>query len=305
MLDIECADGKPLPYKGYIEADLQFSELTDETITCILLVVPVSRYNSLVPVLLGTNVLTLLMKQCKDEHGKSFLQKAKLTTSWYLSFRSMDLSEKELVKRDFSLGIVKSASVNRILVRPNSRITLPCYVDKKLRYPKVSVMVHPCQRSSISSDLDVSPSIMMYDYNNTDYISVNVSNVSTNTIVISPKAIVCELQPVNIEDNEVTSDGSNASVLNKVEIDESDLSEEEIIQDSFEEHLQRLNKVLERLRQCNLKLAPDKCSFFKRRVNYVGHVISEAGIEPDPEKIEVIQKWPRPLNSVEVGNKAI
>lgn len=39
-----------------------------------------------------------------------------------------------------------------------------------------------------------------------------------------------------------------------------------------------------------------KCSFFKERVKYLGHVISQEGIETDPEKVSAIRDWPVPQN---------
>ena len=36
--------------------------------------------------------------------------------------------------------------------------------------------------------------------------------------------------------------------------------------------------------------------FFKRKVKYVGHVVSEQGIEADPEKVDKIKHWPTPTN---------
>ncbi|KAA0047957.1 ty3-gypsy retroelement transposase [Cucumis melo var. makuwa] len=37
-----------------------------------------------------------------------------------------------------------------------------------------------------------------------------------------------------------------------------------------------------------------KCSFAKERVGYLGHIISEKGVEVDPEKIRAIKEWPTP-----------
>ena len=69
---------------------------------------------------------------------------------------------------------------------------------------------------------------------------------------------------------------------------------------SFEEHIRRLELVLHRLGECGLKLAPQKCEFFKRKVKYVGHVVSEQGIEADPEKVDKIKHWPTPTNPEQV-----
>jgi hypothetical protein len=45
---------------------------------------------------------------------------------------------------------------------------------------------------------------------------------------------------------------------------------------------------MDRIQQANLKLAPKKCSFFKRKVKFVGHIVSAAGVEIDPDKTEKV-----------------
>ncbi len=44
----------------------------------------------------------------------------------------------------------------------------------------------------------------------------------------------------------------------------------------------------------------EKCRFFQTSVRYLGHVVSEHGIEMDPEKIEAIKIWPGPKNLKEL-----
>ena len=67
-----------------------------------------------------------------------------------------------------------------------------------------------------------------------------------------------------------------------------------IFSKTFEEHLERLEMVLKRLREHGLKLKLEKCTFLRRRVTYLGHEVSGAGIAPDPQKIAVVQEWPVP-----------
>ena len=52
--------------------------------------------------------------------------------------------------------------------------------------------------------------------------------------------------------------------------------------------------VFDRNKEHNLKLSPGKCSFFMPKVRYVEHIVSEAGIETNPEKIEKNANWPKP-----------
>ena len=39
-----------------------------------------------------------------------------------------------------------------------------------------------------------------------------------------------------------------------------------------------------------------KCDFYKIRIHYLGHIISNEGISIDPEKSEAIMNWPTPRN---------
>lgn len=69
---------------------------------------------------------------------------------------------------------------------------------------------------------------------------------------------------------------------------------------TFEEHLERLQVVFNRLREHGLKLKPSKCHLMKKEVQYLGHVVSAEGIRTDPEKISTVADWKRPTNRKEV-----
>lgn len=69
---------------------------------------------------------------------------------------------------------------------------------------------------------------------------------------------------------------------------------------TFDQHLERLEAVFSRLAENNLKLKPSKCEFFKSKVTYLGHVVSEEGIQADPDKIEAIASWPIPKTTKDV-----
>lgn len=43
-----------------------------------------------------------------------------------------------------------------------------------------------------------------------------------------------------------------------------------------------------------------KCSFFQEKDKYVGHIVSEKGIEADPDKIEKVRSWPTPSTPEQV-----
>ena len=65
---------------------------------------------------------------------------------------------------------------------------------------------------------------------------------------------------------------------------------------TFQDHLQHLRQVFSRLRSALLRLKPKKCELLKDKVNFLGHVVSATGIEPDPSKTERIKCYPCPVD---------
>ena len=65
-------------------------------------------------------------------------------------------------------------------------------------------------------------------------------------------------------------------------------------------HLKHLEEVFQRLREADLKLKASKCNFFKKHIQYLGHLVSGEGIEPLPEKLEAVRKMPPPTTPKEV-----
>jgi len=70
-----------------------------------------------------------------------------------------------------------------------------------------------------------------------------------------------------------------------------------IYANSLVDHDKKLRDVFRRLRRNNLKLEPDKCEFLRKEVTFLGHKISESGVEPDNRKVEAIGNFPQ-LNTV-------
>ena len=63
---------------------------------------------------------------------------------------------------------------------------------------------------------------------------------------------------------------------------------------TLEGHFDRLAQVFARIRSAGLKLKPTKCHLLQRQVGYLGHVVSEDGIQTDPDKTRAVEEWPTP-----------
>jgi Reverse transcriptase (RNA-dependent DNA polymerase) len=66
------------------------------------------------------------------------------------------------------------------------------------------------------------------------------------------------------------------------------------------EHAKHIELIMAALRNTRLYCNPDKCKFFQREVDFLGHYISEHGIQPNSSKIDRILKWPEPKSSTDV-----
>ena len=59
-----------------------------------------------------------------------------------------------------------------------------------------------------------------------------------------------------------------------------------------DEHLTHLADVLRTIRENKLSIKTKKCHFFQPELKFLGHIISQDGISPDPEKVAVVKQWP-------------
>lgn len=73
-----------------------------------------------------------------------------------------------------------------------------------------------------------------------------------------------------------------------------------VFRETFDKHLEDLQLVFARLTANNLVLRPDKCSLCCDTMTFLGHKISNAGIQADPSKIKVIKDSKPPTNISEV-----
>ncbi|GKE67196.1 retrovirus-related pol polyprotein from transposon 17.6 [Tanacetum coccineum] len=71
-----------------------------------------------------------------------------------------------------------------------------------------------------------------------------------------------------------------------------------IYSQSLEDHVHHLAAVLSKMKERSLYAKESKCVFGTTNVEYLGHVISSAGVSTDPTKIQAMQNWhvPTTLN---------
>ena len=63
-----------------------------------------------------------------------------------------------------------------------------------------------------------------------------------------------------------------------------------------EQHDHRLADVLERFQKANVTLNVEKCKFSQDKVQFLGHVVGNGGVEVDPNKVEAISEMKAPTD---------
>lgn len=227
ILKIRCADGETMPYLGYIRVNVTTSDIhTENNNDCLMLVVPTTEYSQKVPVIIGTNFIHTMMNCIQEQRGQRFIQTTRMTTPWHLAFRYITIRENKLSRNKNRLGVVKSAETDNIIIPPNSEVNINGYIDREVPYHPVCAFLQSTYKSVIPQDLDIAPSLISYKYQNNNNVEVKISNVTTRTVKIPPKALLCEIQPVVIEEEIPKPNFSNNSddIMNLVKISTTNLT---------------------------------------------------------------------------------
>ena len=69
---------------------------------------------------------------------------------------------------------------------------------------------------------------------------------------------------------------------------------------TLDEHIEDLERVFKILKDEGVTLNEEKCSFAKKKVEFLGMVIEEGTIRPSPEKVAAVRNFPRPKSVKEL-----
>uniref|UniRef100_A0A8C1EY99 Gypsy retrotransposon integrase-like protein 1 n=1 Tax=Cyprinus carpio carpio TaxID=630221 RepID=A0A8C1EY99_CYPCA len=67
-----------------------------------------------------------------------------------------------------------------------------------------------------------------------------------------------------------------------------------IFSSSLQEHVQHVQRVLQRLLENGLFVKAEKCEFHPQSDPFLGYIVSTEGIRMDPEKVKAVVEWPSP-----------
>jgi Reverse transcriptase (RNA-dependent DNA polymerase) len=69
-----------------------------------------------------------------------------------------------------------------------------------------------------------------------------------------------------------------------------------IFSDLLEEHHDHVHRILQCLRERNLRTKISKCTFHTDTIEYLGFIITPVGVHMDPAKFDAVLNWPTPCS---------
>lgn len=69
---------------------------------------------------------------------------------------------------------------------------------------------------------------------------------------------------------------------------------------SLQEHLDKCKQVFDRFRAHNLKIQLNKSEFLQKQVKFLGHTLTDKGLQPNEDKIKAVKNFPLPKTQKEI-----
>ena len=177
-LKVEGAGGNAIQHLGCMECFVEVPFLAEEVISVGAIVVLTMQYSLKVPVIIGTNVISLLKEKCNKA--------AQVPKQWNNAFISVQQSR---------IGVVKYMNWNDIVIQPVETQTITGFV-RNARNVEAAITENT---EGASTKLGVCPRIVSLEkVGNYQRVPVRIFNMSAKVLTIKPNTNICELHEVKV-----------------------------------------------------------------------------------------------------------
>jgi len=185
LITVKGAGGNILPYKGYVELDISI----DGNTYCVPTLVMESNRPTDIPIIVGTNVLSLLYKDRSSDGNVSGFQP------------HLRVLIQNMAKVDVDvLGIVKTTKETTILPGEVVSVKGLSRAYSGLRACRMTVMTEQCQSQALPGGLRVIPAALEIfpQGTSTARVFVDILNTSTKPVTIPGRHELCQLHRVDV-----------------------------------------------------------------------------------------------------------
>jgi hypothetical protein len=183
---------------------------------------------------------------------------------------------------------------NKIMVYVDFRDLNRASPNDDFPLPHIDVLVDNAAKSSIYS--------FMNGFSGYNQIKMAEAD-KRKTTFITPWGTYCyKVMPFGLKNAGATYQRAMVALFHDMMHKEIEVYVDDMIAKSKDEesHIPALRKLFKRLRKYQLKLNPAKCTFGVKSGKLLGFVMSNKGIEVDPDKLKAIQDMPAPKTEREV-----
>ncbi|KAK5776518.1 hypothetical protein PVK06_044477 [Gossypium arboreum] len=221
------------------------------------------------------NVLLKIKEEIKKQFDAGFLQVVKYS-EWVANI--VPVSKKDGKVRMF----VDYRDLNKVSPKDNFSL------------PHIDTLVDNTVGYSLFSFMD--------GFSGYNQIKMHLEDMNKTTFVTMWGTFCYKVMPFGLKNAGATYQRAMVTLFHDMIHKEIEVYVDDIIAKSRtkEEYVQVLRKLFLRLRKFQLKLNPAKCTFGARSGKLLGFVVSEKGIEIDPDKVKSIQELPPPRTQKEV-----
>lgn len=214
-LDIEGAAGQRVPYVGYVEVDIQFPQDecgTDKCLHILALVSPDQSYSNKYPLLVGTNALRPMVRDCQKRGGKQFLETLPIQANWAMAYADCcKMTDSQM----------REARVLRVTLSSKTPVRLKSGEVRTLK----GICHTKCERGfqalvSGTEEVPTPGGLIVYDQivdiksASNNKFKLVVKNLSQRDFTLYPKRIIAECAPIDwavpvaLSEPNVPADGS-------------------------------------------------------------------------------------------------
>lgn len=198
VLEIEGANGQKVPYTGYVQVNIQFPREfvnSEPQMHTLALIVPDTRSNGSVPVIIGTNTLDSLYEQyCNINSSKStpFYGYAQI-------LKTLQLRHQQISSGNF--GIAKLKCHEPKVVPANQKIILECCVNRKTASCEQFALIEQPTMSSLPGGIFIDSCLISLPETFPFKILVQVKNETDHNITIPMICVIAELTVPQVSEN--------------------------------------------------------------------------------------------------------
>src|SRR3954469_20626902 len=160
--------------------------------------------------------------------------------------------------------------------------------------PHIDILVDNTTQASVFSFMD--------GFSGYNQIKMAPEDMEKTTFMTSWGTFCYKVMPFGLRNAGATYQRAMVTLFHDMIHKEVEVYVDDMIAKSYteEEHITHLQKLFERLKKFKLRLNPNKCTFGVRSGKLLGFIVSQQGIEVDPNKVKAIKEMPVPRTEKEV-----